>query len=261
MWHQVLTSYLSQYGGGSVDSMAGHMGWSYVQLHRDETRDLFESAKGAPDDPIKLVEGQNGIAPDAQRWKATESWALRGEPRAASTADMRAALPGVFKSTTGRVLAVVAAAATLAGALGVVVKPGTPEAKLLLALGVWLIVWTLISGALRDERDMAAAARAWPRLKTARPARYKFETARLRTPLPYALAAYATLGLALVAFWTLRAHGKDALVDLTGVPWWSVWIAVAALAVCVAVAYLVARARSNRLRAAYVEEYQHPPST
>jgi hypothetical protein len=135
VWDQVLTYYLAEHGGGSVDSLAGNMGCFYLQLTRQETCDLFESAKGAADDPIKQVEGQQGATGDAQRWKATEKWATRGARRAASGAEMRPAVPGVVKSTTGRILAGLSAAAMIGAAFGVGIKPGTPEAKLLLADG------------------------------------------------------------------------------------------------------------------------------
>jgi hypothetical protein len=255
VWHQVLTYYLGNYSGGSVDSMAGNMGWFELRLTRQETRDLFDSAKGAPGDPIKLEEGQAAASGDAQRWKATKGWADRGAPTAASGADMRGALPTVLKSWTGRILGALAGAATIAGVFGIVIKKDTPEARLLLALGAWLVVFAVVWAALRDERDLAAAARAWPRLAAYRKQRFRFETTRLRTPLPYALVAWTTVALGVVAFWAAHSRGKSALVDVTSVSWRTMWIVVAVLAALILLIYLIARARSRRLHALYVEEY------
>src|SRR3954453_11295496 len=67
-WHQVLTWYMDNYGGDSVNSIAGYMGWFDLRLTRQETRDLFRSARGDARDPIEEIPGQSGAAGDALEW-------------------------------------------------------------------------------------------------------------------------------------------------------------------------------------------------
>ena len=249
VWHQVLTWHLTEHDGDSVNTLAGNMGWFHLRLTHLETKQLFRSARASPKEPIVDLPGQNNVDDDTRDWHATAEWASLGKPRGASGADLAAAVPNVVKTWTGRLLGSLSGAATIAGLVGWAMMNNTPEARLLFAVGVWFLLLLVISGALRDERDLAAAARAWPRLEFYRPARWKFEHTRMRTPEPYLALALATVVLALFAFWTAKAKG-----ELSGVPWSTAWLVAAGLAVLTGAMFAFMRRRTDRLWADVVAE-------
>jgi hypothetical protein len=128
-WHQVLTWYMTTYSGDSVNTLAGNLGWFELRLTHHETSDLFRAAKGDPKNPIELLSGQSSDDDDAMVWKANEKWARLGRPRGASGRDMLAKVPNVARTTGGRILGAVTVVGTVAAAIGVAVKPNSPEAK------------------------------------------------------------------------------------------------------------------------------------
>jgi hypothetical protein len=253
-WHRVLAGYLDEWDGGTVDSLAGDMGWFNLRLTRQEVRNLIDSAKNADPALIKLgspVSAEMEPLPAREvKWVATEKGRELGYPRGASGADMRAALPHVVRTTGGKLLGSLTWAGAIGGAIGLAITAGTPEAIAALLVGIWITLFALVWGSLRDERGLTAMVRAWPRLEAYRPCRWKFETATLRTPGPYALLAAATLGLAFAGFAAFRADGR-----FTGVSWIAAVICAASALAVIALAYAGWHRRSKRMQADYVDEY------
>lgn len=250
VWHQALTWYMSTYGGDSVNTLAGNMGWFELRLTFQETDDLFESAAGDPKDPIVKSPRQPENADRASTvWKTTQPWARRGRPRGASGRDMLARVPTAFTTTASKYFAAATAIAAVGSIAGVKVAAGSPEAWLMAAVVVWVGLVGLAVVCLRDQGDLTAAALAWDRMRAYRPARWKFEQQPLRAAAPHALIAVATIGLAVMVFWTFKARHK-----LTDVPWRTAWIAAAALMTVTVAGYWLGRRRSKRLWAPVAEE-------
>jgi hypothetical protein len=243
VWHQVLVWYMATYGGDSVDTLAGNIGWYYLRLTHAETADLFRSASGDPGDPIELRPGQSGtLTESSQGWRATGAAVRRGKPRGAYWRDLFVKAPAVGSTWTRRLLGLVTSVGVVLAAAGLAIRKHTPESLLVLAAAVWLICLALAVAVLRDQGDMTAAADAWPRLRYYRPARWSFEHARLRAPAPYLLIALASIGLALFVLNLL--HARHTLRSLSfETAWWAAGI----LAGVAVIAYAAFARRAARL--------------
>jgi hypothetical protein len=258
-WHRLLCARIQKHNGQTLDELEGHMGWFYLSLTRNEGACVVQSAKRAgfiaPEDPHAA---DMSTIPDPRRcWVITDTGAKKAgtvDPRGGGLKDLVARIVPTARESYARAKAAIdIGGVILVGALGtnLAVHPGSLRAQLLVIVGVWAFFAALTWGAVSDERVLTAMARSWPRLRDYRPKRYAFETMTLRTPLPYAILAAATILAALAAAWALHHHHTISGTALNGT-----LVAVVALSGCAVALYRRTSDRAEQRRADYRQEYR-----
>jgi hypothetical protein len=268
VWGAVLCNYMARKDGGvrSINQCAGRLGWFHLRLTLQECRDLFASC--VDEGLIELASDLRKPASDADEdavYRRTDKGKKLKAPLGAGATDTIKRAPAVVARTfkLANLLLGAAALSVLAAAAGPVFKalkiPVDVDAAvsqvLLLGTG-WLLTVAFVVGAYSDEKALRVCAKAWPRMKHYRPKRYKHATARLRTPLPFAVLVWATVA----ALWGGAEILLSARTPPDSVPaGWKTAAAVVAIATLLGLAVLWVRSR--RLRKAYKEEYKsrRPP--
>jgi hypothetical protein len=190
------------------------LGWFELPLEPPEVDQLVASAfaHGIAEPLTEPGSAQQGVE---TRWLPTERGRQLPFPRGASVLDY-----GIFAvNIVGNVRRLftdwwaIALAALAAGGIGIANKD-----QLLAAAAAFVFVALVILQGMRAERDLKAAAEAWPRLKAERPARWKWQTLSGRAEL--VAASQLSVMALLAAAWAIDSESA-----------WQRWTLIAALVV------------------------------
>jgi hypothetical protein len=188
-----------------------------------------------------------------RRWILTESGRKLEAPRGAGNRDLLYRLTPSIRSTYARIPAIRNGVTfLLVSGLGLKAKTsGTLMYEILVICALLLFIGTVVYGAFRDEQALTAMARSWPRMPDYRPARWAYETTRLRTPLPVAVFLIASVAAGGLVLHLLRNRHDVSLSR------WVVGVAICLLlALAIGIYYVVFERRAERRRIAYRYEYE-----
>jgi hypothetical protein len=208
VYHGVLVEKLENDGALTTDELTMRLGWFELPFQPSEVKALVASARAhGVIEPLPQP-GSEGKDAEA-RWITTQRGRQLPVPRGASARDYGSFLTNVindirelFKNFWPIVLAALAA-----GGIGI-----ANDTQLQAASGVFLVVALVVIQGLRAERDLEAAARAWPRLKIERWPRWKWQTLRGRAE--FVAASQLSVAALLAAAWAIDSNAWERRIEV-----------------------------------------------
>jgi hypothetical protein len=204
--------------------LGGHrIGWFLLACADHEVEQIVESAR-RHGIIVPLAEPSTSD-PALPRWIAAEAGRKLPFPRNTAPGDLSAHLPSALERVRALVTGWSAAALAVIAAAGV--GAGVVTSQIAIAGGIAAVVALVAAAGVRAERDLQAAAHAWPRLKAERPNRWRWQTMPGRSEVT-AVGTFSAISLVLLA-WIL---GLDSVAGK------ACTVAGAAVAVITALIYL-----------------------
>jgi hypothetical protein len=204
------------YHAQSLRTMAGNFGSFYLRFTREESEALLESARLA--EVVDRLDGRKDPNVDIHlddRWKPTDAGRKIPPPLVGSARTQLKtylALAWAMVKDLHTVLPYLVFVFGLSGAVSI--AKGSTAAQVIAVLTALGVSAYLMRARSQSDRRLTAAALAWPRLATYRPARYRWETEARKTPWARPMLAAATTVAGAVIFAILRhAHAPP-------LSWW-----------------------------------------
>lgn len=198
VFHAILVHKLEMDGALSIEEMHTRLYWFGLRLKELEIEQLVASAERHG---VIVPLAKAGAKPEherkAIRWIATADGRALPYPRGASLEDLGSLIPAALEQLRTGVLAWLTAIATLLAAVGLA-SSGAAEKRIVAVFLVFAFVLLLGLAGIKAERDLAAAANAWPRFKKQRPRRWEWQTLPGRSEVS-TFANLLAIGLALVS--------------------------------------------------------------
>jgi hypothetical protein len=250
-FHASLISVMKRYHAQNSHTMAGNFGCFRLSFTLTESKQLLRSAQLAQIvQRVEIDDDSNEPAAKASYWGPNAEGSKIPPPRVGSYQNqIRTYLARGWAALRNYkdVLPYVTFVFSMTGV--VTVANGSNWAKYIASVAALCLIWSLIRLRVQDDRALEAAARAWPRLRDYRPARYEWETSKHKSPGKWPLGA-AALVIAVAVIWGVARDAHE-----PSLPWWPIArdIGVPLLAACT-VAYLWLYHRGHALRRACRKE-------